>query len=65
MIDIPINFDTEKYGSEEIEINGIRAICYRSDDDIYGIIFNNGEYIFSISGNLSKDELVKIAQNVE
>ena len=65
MIDIPINFDTEKYGSEEIEINDIRAICYRSDDDIYGIIFNNGEYIFSISGNLSKDELVKIAQNVE
>ena len=65
MIDIPINFDTEKYGSEEIEINSIRAICYRSDDDIYGIIFNNGEYIFSISGNLSKDELVKIAQNIE
>lgn len=65
MIDTLINFDTEKYGSEEIEINGIRAIYYRPDDNIYGIIFNNGEYIFSISGNLSKDELVKIAQNIE
>lgn len=65
MIDIQINFDTEKYGSEEIEISGIKAICYRPDDDIYGIIFNNGEYVFSISGNLSKDELVKIAQNIK
>lgn len=30
-----------------------------------GIIFNDGNYIYIISGNIEKDELVKIAQNVE
>lgn len=60
-----INFDTEKYDSENIQINGIDAVYYRSDNEVKGIIFNNGDYIFIVNGNISKNELVKIAQNVE
>lgn len=60
-----IGFDTEKYDSENIRINGIDAVYYRSDCEEKGIIFNNGEYIYIISGNIDKKELVNIAQNVE
>lgn len=58
-------YDTEKYDDEKIEINGISAVYFKSDNNYQGIIFNNGEYIFIISGNIEKDELVKIAQNVK
>ena len=30
-----------------------------------GILFNNGEYIYEIDGNISKEELVDVAQNIE
>lgn len=60
-----IGYDTEKYEDKIIEINGVEAIYFKPDDDLGGIIFNNGDYIFIISGNIGEKELVKIAQNVE
>ncbi len=65
MLSASIGYDTEFYDDEIIEINGIDAVYYKSNDVNGGIIFNNGEYIFWISGNISKEELVKIAQNIE
>lgn len=65
IINTTIGYDTEQYESEKIKINGIDAIYYSSDDKLDRIIFNNSEYIFMVSGNIGKDELVKIAQNVE
>lgn len=65
MITASIGYDTEFYDDEIIEINGVEAVYYKSNDVNGGIIFNDGEYIFWISGNLSKEELVKIAQNIE
>lgn len=60
-----IGFDTEQYDSESIIINGVEAIYFRSNNNVKGIVFNNGKYIFLMSGNIEKEELVKIAQNVE
>lgn len=60
-----IGFDTEHYDPEIIKINGIDAVYYRSDYNEKGIIFNDGNYIYMIEGNIEKDELVQIAQNVE
>lgn len=65
IIDTTIGYDTEKYDSESIKINGMDAVYYMPDNEMKGIIFNNGEYIFIINGNIDKKELVKIAQNVE
>ena len=59
-----VGFDTENYDCENITINGFDAIFYRSLNEFKGIIFNNGEYIFLVDGNIEKDELVKIAQNL-
>lgn len=64
-LDTNIGYDTEKYDSEKIKINGIDAVYYRNDNELDGIIFNNSEYIFVVNGNISKEELVKVAQNVE
>lgn len=60
-----VGFDTEHYETENIKINGIDAVYYRSNNNGKGIIFNDGNYIYIISGNIEKDELVKIAQNAD
>ena len=60
-----IGFDTEHYDPEIIKINGIDAVYYRSNYNEKGIIFNDGNYIYMIAGNIEKDELVQIAQNVK
>lgn len=60
-----VNFDTEKYDCENISINGIDALFYLSENLEKGIIFNDREYIFIINGNIEKDELIKIAQNLK
>ena len=60
-----IGFDTENSVKEELQINGADAAYYRTADNWGTVIFNNGEYIYYIGGNISKEELVKIAQNVE
>ena len=64
-LDTTIGYDTEFYEPETLIINGADAIYYQSTEILSGIVFNNGNYIFLIEGNIGKEELVKIAQNVE
>lgn len=64
-IDTNVNYDTEKSNYEIIKVNGIDAVFYKSDNNLDGIIFNNSKYLFVVNGNINKEELVKIAQNVE
>lgn len=59
-----VGFDTEKYDCEDILINGITGVFFLTDNSEKGIILNNGKYIFIISGNIDKEELVNIAQNL-
>ena len=58
-------FDTEEYESKMIVVNGFQAILFQATDDYFGILFNDGQYIYSVQGTISTDELVKIAQNVK
>lgn len=58
-------FNNEPNPGEPIDINGFEGVYfYRADPNFKGIIFNDGEYIFMVDGNIPKEELVKIAQNV-
>lgn len=50
---------------ENIKINGADAVYFRTNDELNGVIFNNGKYIFIVNGNISKDDIVNIAQNAE
>lgn len=66
VLNAKISFDSKKYDSEKIYINGIEGIYFSSDDENdKGIVFNDGKYIFIVNGNIDKQTLIKIAQNVE
>ena len=58
------NFDTENYNYEKVIINNIEYIFYHNINS-HGVIWNNNQYIFSIDSNLSKEEILKIAEKTE
>lgn len=60
-----IYYDTEVFEDENIKINGIDAVFYNHDNQLKGFIFNDGKYIYEINGNIDKNDLVQIAQNIE
>ena len=56
--------NTENVTYENIVINNSNAIYY-SNKGTNTIIFNTKEYVFTIEGNISKDELIKIAESIK
>lgn len=64
-LDTEIAFDNETSKTENITIKGAKVIYYITDNNVGTIIYNDGNYIYNIHGNISKEELVKIAQNAE
>lgn len=60
-----INFDTEEYDCENININNQQGVYFVVDESEKGLIFNNASYIYLLTGNITKEELVKIAQELE
>ena len=60
-----IGFDTDN-SEDYVIINNITYLYYGDAAyNLNGYIWNNGDYIYYIEGNISKDELLKIAQSVE
>lgn len=58
------NFDTEIYDYEKILINNIEYTFHHNENS-QGVIWNDGQYIFSINSNIPKDEMLKIAEKTE
>ena len=61
-LDTEVNFDN-KY-LEKTTVNGIEYCVYYTESTI-GLIWNNEKYIYSISGSIEKDELFKIALEID
>ncbi len=59
-----IYFDTEDYIKEEVEFNGIKYTLYTASNKTNGAIWNNGQYLYKISSNLSKEEILEIAKSI-
>jgi hypothetical protein len=59
-----INFDTEGTVFENIAINGKPGIYY-SNKGFQNIIWNDGRYGFTLSGNIDKKTIIKVAESVE
>ena len=57
-------YNTENYNYEKVIINNIEYIFYHNINS-HGVIWNNNQYIFSIDSNLSKEEILKIAEKTE
>lgn len=60
-----INYDTEHTCEEIIKINGKDVICRQDENGFKDYLYNDGNYIYSISGNISNDEFVNIIQNIQ
>ena len=61
---IKTTMDTETYQHEEITYNGVNYTYYY-DNNIKGYVYNNGNYVYEICGNLDKEELFKILISVK
>lgn len=60
-----INYNTENHDIEEVIINDRVGLCLDLSDnehDYCGVIWDNGDYIIKISGNLPKTELMVLAK---
>lgn len=40
------------------------AVWYLGNDSVKTIYWDNGKYFFVVSGHLSKEELVKVAESI-
>lgn len=61
-------YNTEYHNFEEIEINGHSGVCLDlSNDECDGsiVIWDNGDYILEISGDLSKSSLINLAKSAK
>lgn len=59
------NVNTEDCETERVEINGCEAMGWSDNKGYYHLIWNNGEYVFCITSNVGKDELITMAKSVQ
>lgn len=60
-----MTYDTEYDNSETIIINGIEYIYYKDDDGFNGLLWNYTNNQYLINGNIDKELLIKIAENLK
>ncbi len=60
-----VNVNTEDRPLGYIEINGCDGYIVNLGNNEYYISWDNGDYIFDITGNVSKDELIEAANSVQ
>ncbi len=63
MYDSDINTENAKILT--VDINGHEAIYFIDNNDYYHIIWDNGDYIISLSSNISENTLIEIAKSVQ
>lgn len=51
--------------AKQISINGITYFEYEQSNNCFALNWNDGEYLYHIDGNIDKEELLKIATNIE
>ncbi|MGN0682961.1 MAG: DUF4367 domain-containing protein, partial [Oscillospiraceae bacterium] len=64
----PIHFNTEKCDFQEVDINGHCALLldYSSIGEKFsGVIWDNGDYVIELCGNLSKNQIIDLAKSTK
>lgn len=59
------NVNTEDAEILTIDINGHEAIYFIDNHNYYNLIWDNGDYIISLSSNINKNALIKMAKSVQ
>ena len=63
-----IHYNTEGHAFEKTTVNGLPALFIDfSEDDYVGgsVIWDNGDYIFEVNGDMPKNDVIKLAENVK
>ncbi len=60
-----VNVNTEDAEISTITINGHEAIYFKNNRQYYHLIWDNGDYIISLSTNIGKDALIDMAESVK
>lgn len=63
-----VHYDSENVYFEEAEVNGHSALYMEFNKNGYSsylLLWDNGDYVLEISGNLPKDELFALAESAE
>ena len=60
-----VDFDTEYGKLENIVIDNQTYTYFVDENDFYYLVWNRNDYVYQIHGSISKDELLKIAENVK
>lgn len=60
-----MEFDTENFITEEIIVDNIKYTYCQGNEGVNNIVWTRNDYIYRLSGTLTKDELLKIAKTVE
>ena len=59
------NVNTEDAEILTIDINGHEAIYFIDNHNYYNLIWDNGDYIISLSSNINKNTLIEMAKSVQ
>lgn len=62
------HYNTEYHNFEEIEINGHNGLCLDFSDNEHDhslIVWDNGDYILEITGDISKNDMIILAKSAE
>lgn len=62
--DMSVNVDTEDAVVETTVVNGMKAL-FSLKHDLNTLVFRNNTYSYSVCGNINKDEIMKIAENIK
>lgn len=60
-----MKFDSENYVTEEIIVDNIKYTYCEGNEGVNNIVWTKNDYVYRVSGTLTKAELLKIAKTVE
>ena len=60
-----MKFDSENFITEKITIDNIKYTYCQGNKGVNNIVWTINDYVYRLSGTLTKDELLKIAKTVE
>lgn len=60
-----VHLNTENADIETLLINGTEMIYFKDNHEYNHLIWDNGDYIISISSNINKNLLIEIAESVQ
>lgn len=60
-----MGWNTENAKIEAVSVNNLEAIYFKDNKDYSHIIWDNGDYVFSISSNIGKNAQIAVAESVQ